>query len=59
MMTQAPAYPHYGSAALPALFSPNSDTGKRFIEFFTANIRNPNTRKAYAWAVGHAHDAGG
>jgi hypothetical protein len=21
--------------------------GRRFIEFFTANIRNPNTRKAY------------
>jgi integrase/recombinase XerD len=26
--------------------------GKRFIEFFTANIRNPNTRAAYARAVG-------
>src|SRR3954454_7191467 len=24
---------------------------KRFIEFFTANIRNPNTRAAYARAV--------
>jgi integrase/recombinase XerD len=24
----------------------------RFIEFFTANIRNPNTRRAYAQAVG-------
>lgn len=21
--------------------------GKRFVEFFTANIRNPNTRAAY------------
>jgi hypothetical protein len=39
-------------SALPALFAPNPDAGKRFIEFFTANIRNPNTRKAYAWAVG-------
>jgi hypothetical protein len=29
-----------------------ADASKRFIEFFTANIRNPNTRKAYAWAVG-------
>ncbi len=38
--------------ALPALFAPSPDVGKRFIEFFTANIRNPNTRKAYAWAVG-------
>ena len=26
--------------------------GRRFIEFFTANIRNPNTREAYARAVG-------
>ena len=26
---------------------------RRFIEFFTANIRNPNTRAAYARAVGH------
>lgn len=26
--------------------------GRRFIEFFTANIRNPNTRVAYARAVG-------
>jgi hypothetical protein len=34
--------------ALPALFAPSPDAGKRFIEFFTANIRNPNTRKAYA-----------
>ena len=24
-----------------------STTGRRFIEFFTANIRNPNTRRAY------------
>ena len=27
------------------------DAAKRFIEFFTANIRNPNTRAAYARAV--------
>ena len=40
------------SVSLPALFSPTADASKRFIEFFTANIRNPNTRKAYAWAVG-------
>jgi site-specific recombinase XerD len=37
---------------LPAIFSPTADASKRFIESFTANIRNPNTRKAYAWAVG-------
>lgn len=32
--------------SLPAIFSPTADASKRFIEFFTANIRNPNTRKA-------------
>ena len=26
---------------------------KRFLEFFAAQIRNPNTRMAYARAVGH------
>ena len=26
-------------------------SGRRFVEFFTANIRNPNTRKAYARAA--------
>lgn len=33
--------------ALPALFVPTPEAGKRFIEFFTASIRNPNTRRAY------------
>ena len=28
------------------------DASRRFVEFFTANIRNPNTRAAYARAVG-------
>lgn len=32
---------------LPALFTPHEDAAKRYIEFFTANIRNPNTRRAY------------
>ena len=36
---------------LPALFTPTPNATKRFVEFFTANIRNPNTRKAYTWAV--------
>src|ERR1700687_5825937 len=40
-----------GSATLPALFAPDASAGKRFVEFFTANIRNPNTRKAYARAA--------
>jgi hypothetical protein len=34
----------------PALFAPDSAASKRFFEFFTANIRNPNTRKAYTHA---------
>lgn len=38
--------------ALPALFAPDPATAKRMFEFFTANIRNPNTRKAYAKAAG-------
>jgi site-specific recombinase XerD len=33
---------------LPALFAPDADAARGFIEFFTANIRNPNTRRAYA-----------
>ena len=37
---------------LPALFAPDAATAKRVLEFFTANIRNPNTRKAYARAAG-------
>lgn len=36
---------------LPALFTPTPHAAKRFVAFFTANIRNPNTRKAYTWAV--------
>ena len=34
--------------ALPKLFAPDRDAARRFIEFFTANIGNPNTRRAYA-----------
>jgi integrase/recombinase XerD len=32
---------------LPTVFLRRQDAGKRFWEFFTANIRNRNTRKAY------------
>jgi site-specific recombinase XerD len=39
------------SALLPALFAPDHKAAKRTLEFFTANIRNPNTRRAYARAV--------
>jgi len=40
-----------GSFDLPALFAPDPEAAKRFVEFFTANIRNPNTRRAYARAA--------
>ena len=40
-----------GQEGLPALFTPTPAAAKRTLEFFTANIRNPNTRKAYARAV--------
>lgn len=36
---------------LPKLFLRSPDAGKRFLEFFTAHIRNRNTRKAYFVAV--------
>ncbi len=39
------------SITLPKLFAPDAQASKRFIEFFTANIRNANTRKAYARAA--------
>ncbi len=37
--------------SLPTLFAPDEAASRRFIEFFTANIRNPNTRRAYARAA--------
>src|ERR1700682_256351 len=40
-----------GAGPLPAVFLHAPDGGKRFWEFFTANIRNRNTRKAYFVAV--------
>ena len=38
-------------ASLPALFTPDTRTAKRTLEFFTAQIRNLNTRRAYARAA--------
>lgn len=40
-----------GGANVPVLFAPSEQAGMRFIEFFTAHIRNPNTRRAYFRAV--------
>ena len=34
-------------AQVPALFAPDLRAGKHFLEFFTANIRNAHTRRAY------------
>ena len=39
---------------LPTLISASGERAAiRFVDFFTSNIRNPNTRKAYAKAVGN------
>jgi integrase/recombinase XerD len=35
------------AATVPAVFLPSSKASERFYEFFTANIRNRNTRRAY------------
>jgi site-specific recombinase XerC len=41
------------ASVLPALVAASGDrAGIRFLEFFTATIRNPHTRRAYARAVG-------
>ena len=40
-----------GGGNLPELFLREPDAARRFWEFFTANIRNRNTRKAYFVAV--------
>jgi site-specific recombinase XerD len=36
---------------VPALYAPTPQAAKRFIEYFAANIRNMNTRRAYFHAV--------
>jgi site-specific recombinase XerD len=37
--------------AVPALYAPSAQAARRFIEYFVANIRNLNTRRAYFRAV--------
>jgi len=34
-------------ASVPALFAPDPKAAKHVLEFFAANIRNPNTRRAH------------
>ena len=43
--------PVIAGTALPSIYAPNRDTGARTLEFFTARIRNPHTRRAYARAA--------
>ena len=44
------------AASVPALLAPDARAKARTLEFFTAHIRNPNTRKAYARAGQHFGD---
>jgi site-specific recombinase XerD len=47
------AAPIDGAHLVPALIAHAGDAaGWRYVEFFAANIRNPNTRRAYARACG-------
>src|SRR6516225_4386704 len=47
-----PALVRAGLESLPAAIAAHGErAGRRFIEFFTATIRNRNTRMAYARAV--------
>ena len=62
---QANPLPRYDSSLVPALFQGAGEAASyRFIEYFAARIRNPNTRAAYfravnrfsAWCVSHQLD---
>ncbi len=45
------------SATVPAVIAARGQhAGRRFVEFFTANIRNPNTRRAYYRATSEFFD---
>jgi site-specific recombinase XerD len=51
-MTQLASLPS-PALTLPALIASADDRAQvRFLEFFAANIRNPNTRRAYARGIG-------
>ncbi|MBI3950576.1 MAG: hypothetical protein HY314_08995 [Acidobacteria bacterium] len=56
MNTEIVYIPHQidksGLAGLPRIITTEGGQAtRRFVEFFTANIRNRNTRRAYAHAV--------
>jgi hypothetical protein len=49
--SQLPALP-YARLVVPSLVADQGErAAKRYVEFFAANIRNPNTRRAYARAA--------
>jgi site-specific recombinase XerD len=51
-MNQLATLPSANQPVVPALIAAAGDrAGLRFLEFFAANIRNPNTRRAYGRAV--------
>jgi site-specific recombinase XerD len=47
LLVKASPSPSFSAAQPPALFLPHAKASERFYSFFTANIRNPNTRRAY------------
>lgn len=50
---QATGFDVLGAAELPALLARLGESGlRRFLEFFTVNIRNRNTREAYGRSAG-------
>lgn len=52
MSTEIVIHPRKGLTTVPALIADEGEqAARRFLEFFTANIRNRNTRAAYAQAV--------
>ena len=54
MSARPPALDGAGSMLVPVLVADLGDAAAwRYVEFFTANIRNPNTRRAYVRACGH------
>lgn len=53
MKSEVVRRPHSPALTVPAIVADLGDgASRRFLEFFTANIRNRNTRDAYAQAVG-------
>jgi len=51
VITQAQALTFAGKPFPSIILEAGENATRRFVEFFTANIRNPNTRAAYAQAV--------